>query len=81
MEVTQPPPAPWLTESYRPRCSFAAFAAEGGDGRERLRAVTAEAEEAGVFGVPSYVWDGELRWGPRCHSHPVWILRVDEEEY
>jgi 2-hydroxychromene-2-carboxylate isomerase len=40
---------------------FAAFlAGEGGAEHDRLRA---EAEAAGVFGVPTFVFDGELFWG------------------
>jgi len=40
---------------------FPAFAA--GDGRARLAAVMTEAHERGVFGVPSFLWHGELFWG------------------
>jgi 2-hydroxychromene-2-carboxylate isomerase len=40
---------------------FAAFVAgEGGAEHDRLRAA---AEEAGIFGVPMFVVDGELFWG------------------
>jgi 2-hydroxychromene-2-carboxylate isomerase len=40
---------------------FAAFlAGEGGAEHDRLRG---EAEAAGVFGVPTFVFDGELFWG------------------
>lgn len=40
---------------------FAAFlAGEGGEEHDRLRA---EAEASGVFGVPTFVFDGELFWG------------------
>jgi 2-hydroxychromene-2-carboxylate isomerase len=40
---------------------FAAFlAGEGGAEHDRLRA---EAEASGVFGVPTFVFDGELFWG------------------
>jgi 2-hydroxychromene-2-carboxylate isomerase len=40
---------------------FAAFlAGEGGAEHDRLRS---EAEAAGVFGVPTFVYDGELFWG------------------
>jgi 2-hydroxychromene-2-carboxylate isomerase len=40
---------------------FAAFlAGEGGADHDRLRG---EAEAAGVFGVPTFVFDGELFWG------------------
>ncbi len=34
-----------------------------GEGRARHDAVQAEAEAAGVFGVPSYLIEGELFWG------------------
>lgn len=40
---------------------LAAFAEA--DGRKRLAALQAEAEAQGVFGVPSFVVDGELFWG------------------
>jgi 2-hydroxychromene-2-carboxylate isomerase len=40
---------------------FSAFlAGEGGAEHDRLRA---EAEASGVFGVPTFVFDGELFWG------------------
>jgi 2-hydroxychromene-2-carboxylate isomerase len=40
---------------------FAAFlAGDGGTEHDRLRA---EAEASGVFGVPTFVFDGELFWG------------------
>jgi 2-hydroxychromene-2-carboxylate isomerase len=40
---------------------FAAFyAGEGGAEHDRLRG---EAEAAGIFGVPTFVFDGELFWG------------------
>jgi len=42
-------------------CGFAAFlAGEGGLEHDRLRA---EAEASGVFGVPTFVFEGELFWG------------------
>ncbi len=34
-----------------------------GEGRQEYERVIAEAEEIGVFGVPSYVVNGELFWG------------------
>lgn len=40
--------------------SFPDWAAEG---RARVAAISREAEAAGVFGVPSFVLDGELYWG------------------
>ena len=33
------------------------------EGRAEVRALAAEAEAAGVFGVPSFVLDGEIFWG------------------
>jgi 2-hydroxychromene-2-carboxylate isomerase len=40
---------------------FASFlGGEGGGEHDRLRS---EAEAAGVFGVPTFVFDGELFWG------------------
>jgi 2-hydroxychromene-2-carboxylate isomerase len=41
--------------------AFEAFAASAG--RERLDAVMREAHARGVFGVPSFLWKGELFWG------------------
>jgi 2-hydroxychromene-2-carboxylate isomerase len=40
---------------------FAAWAA--GEGRELHDRIRADAEERGVFGVPTFVLDGELFWG------------------
>jgi len=37
--------------------------ADAPENKERLRAQTAEAEAAGIFGAPSFVVDGELYWG------------------
>ncbi len=49
-----------LIEAGAP-AGFAAFlAGKGGTQHDRLRA---EAEASGVFGVPSFVFDGELFWG------------------
>ncbi len=49
-----------LTEVGAPP-GFAAFlAGEGGAEHDRLRT---EAEASGVFGVPTFVFDGELFWG------------------
>ncbi len=49
-----------LTEAGAP-AGFAGFlAGEGGAEHDRLRS---EAEAAGVFGVPTLVFDGELFWG------------------
>jgi 2-hydroxychromene-2-carboxylate isomerase len=49
-----------LVEAGAP-AGFAAFLADdGGAEHDRLRG---EAEAAGVFGVPTLVFDGELFWG------------------
>jgi 2-hydroxychromene-2-carboxylate isomerase len=50
-----------LREAGVDATGFGAFAA--GDGRARLAASMAEAHERGVFGVPSFLWNGELFWG------------------
>jgi 2-hydroxychromene-2-carboxylate isomerase len=34
-----------------------------GEGRADLERICREAEEKGVFGVPSFIVDGELFWG------------------
>ena len=44
----------------RRRASRRFCAGEGGAEHDRLRA---EAETSGVFGVPTFVFDGELFWG------------------
>ncbi len=44
-----------------PDAGFAEFAAS--EGPARLDAVMREAHARGVFGVPSFVWRGELFWG------------------
>jgi 2-hydroxychromene-2-carboxylate isomerase len=50
-----------LGEAGAPAASFAAFAeGEGGTEHDRLRE---EAEASGVFGVPTFVFEGELFWG------------------
>jgi 2-hydroxychromene-2-carboxylate isomerase len=50
-----------LGEAGAPAAGFAAFAeGEGGAEHDRLRD---EAEASGVFGVPTFVLDGELFWG------------------
>lgn len=41
----------------------AGFADHAEDGRARVAAISRAAEETGVFGVPSFVLDGELFWG------------------
>jgi 2-hydroxychromene-2-carboxylate isomerase len=50
-----------LAEAGAETADFARFvAAEGGIEHDRIRA---EAEEAGIFGVPSFVFEGEIFWG------------------
>lgn len=41
-----------------------------GPGREEQARIVAEAEEMGVFGVPSFLLDGELFWG----GDRLWML-------
>ena len=51
-----------LEETGADAKAFAAFAA--GEGAAQLAAIQGEAEAAGVFGVPSYLFaDGDLYWG------------------
>jgi 2-hydroxychromene-2-carboxylate isomerase len=50
-----------LDESGLNGADFAAYLA--GPGRDELRRLQLEAEAQGVFGVPSYLVDGELYWG------------------
>jgi 2-hydroxychromene-2-carboxylate isomerase len=50
-----------LQEAGVETAGFAAYLA--GPGRAEHDAIRAAAEEAGIFGVPSYVVDGELFWG------------------
>lgn len=53
---------------------FAAFlASEGGTEHDRLRG---EAEASGVFGVPTFAFDGELFWG----GDRIWLLRERLDE-
>jgi 2-hydroxychromene-2-carboxylate isomerase len=50
-----------LNEAGADTAGFFDFAA--GAGRERLARIAAEANEQGVFGVPTFILDGELFWG------------------
>jgi 2-hydroxychromene-2-carboxylate isomerase len=50
-----------LAEAGADTTDFAAFA--DGEGREELDRLRLEAEDMGVFGVPTFVLDGELFWG------------------
>jgi len=50
-----------LAEAGADTAGFAAYLA--GEGRAELVHVCRDAEEKGVFGVPSFIVDGELFWG------------------
>lgn len=50
-----------LAEAGADTAGFAAYAAE--EGPAEVRRISRDAEETGVFGVPSFVIDGELFWG------------------
>ncbi len=50
-----------LAEAGADTAGFAAYLA--GEGRDELRSVCHDAEEKGVFGVPSFILAGELFWG------------------
>jgi 2-hydroxychromene-2-carboxylate isomerase len=50
-----------LAESGADTADFTAYLA--GAGREELQSICRDAEERGVFGVPSFILDGELFWG------------------
>jgi len=50
-----------LAEAGADTAGFAAYRA--GQGRAELVRVCRDAEEKGVFGVPSFIVDGELFWG------------------
>ena len=64
-----------LKEAGADTAGFAAYLA--GPGRAEHDAIRAAAEAAGVFGVPSYVIDGELYWG-REHL-PAILERLAEQ--
>jgi len=49
-----------LTEAGADGNGFAGYAVQG---REAVAAISRSAEEQGVFGVPSFMLDGELFWG------------------
>ena len=42
-----------------------------GEGRHELQRITHEAEQLGVFGVPTFVVDGEIFWG----GDRLWMVR------
>jgi 2-hydroxychromene-2-carboxylate isomerase len=46
------------------------------DGRLELTRICREAEELGVFGVPSFVIDGEIFWG----GDRIWMVREKLEQ-
>ena len=50
-----------LAEAGAEAAGFPAYAAD--EGRREVEAICRAAEEKGVFGVPSFVIDGELFWG------------------
>lgn len=51
-------------------------AAEGAEVKERLRAATQAAADAGIFGVPAFVVGGELFWGHDRIEHAIeWAAR------
>jgi 2-hydroxychromene-2-carboxylate isomerase len=49
-----------LSEAGAPGAAFAAYEAAG---RAEVTAISRAAEDMGVFGVPSFVVDGEIFWG------------------
>jgi 2-hydroxychromene-2-carboxylate isomerase len=56
-----------LAEAGADTAGFAAYL--DGKGRDELKAIQHTAEEAGVFGVPSFALDGELFWGSEHLPH------------
>jgi len=58
-----------LKQSGADTAGFANFA--DGEGRRELERICREAEAAGVFGVPTFVIDGELFWG----GDRLWMVR------
>ncbi len=63
-----------LTEAGADGDGFSAYAA--GEGREALDAIHAQGDEAGVFGVPAIVLEGEVFWGRE--QFPMVRLRLNE---
>lgn len=57
-----------LAESGAPEEAFFDFVEEG---RRELVRICREAEELGIFGVPSFVIDGEIFWG----GDRIWMVR------
>jgi len=58
-----------LEASGAPAAGFFDFL--DGAGRDELTRIALEAETAGVFGVPTFVVDGELFWG----GDRIWMVR------
>lgn len=58
-----------LEESGAPVAAFFDFLE--GEGHRELERINREAEEIGVFGVPTFVIDGELFWG----GDRIWMVR------
>ncbi|MBE3603056.1 DsbA family protein [bacterium] len=58
-----------LADSGADPAAFAEFAS--GEGRAELDRVCGEAEDLGVFGVPTFVIDGEIFWG----GDRLWMVR------
>jgi 2-hydroxychromene-2-carboxylate isomerase len=58
-----------LEESGAPAAAFHDFAQ--GEGRRELDRICREAEAIGVFGVPSWVIDGEIFWG----GDRLWMVK------
>jgi len=58
-----------LEESGAPAAAFFDFL--DGEGRREFERIGREAEELGVFGVPTFVIDGELFWG----GDRLWMVR------
>src|SRR5579863_2245776 len=58
-----------LEESGAETAAFLDFVE--GDGRREFERIAREAEELGVFGVPTFVIDGEVFWG----GDRIWMVR------
>ncbi|HJU28966.1 MAG TPA: DsbA family protein [Candidatus Binataceae bacterium] len=58
-----------LEQCGAPAGAFSEFVA--GEGRSQLDRICREAEGMGVFGVPSFVIDGEIFWG----GDRIWMVR------
>ena len=60
-----------LEEAGADMAGFSAYLA--GEGREELERICRAAEASGVFGVPSFVVNGELFWG-REHLPDIRVM-------